>query len=235
MTETQFLETARNLARFHREHEKFYARAPLEEAASLQRTSAALRALAERWSTADPAAPEQAAPFSGAEDLNDERAIELAGILFMEGEGEPPEIARIKAELRAASQENDQAGEWLAAAMETSWGMAEALLQLSELADLLSERHRIITSDWRAASLAKLVARNLERARAIVEQLDLSPAGVREDLDGSRSYPAFLHSACDLIDVASDLAAESAALVHGNERRWRVFKQRVDELVEPDE
>jgi hypothetical protein len=34
-----------------------------------------------------------------------------------------------------------------------------------------------------------------------------------------------------LIYRASDLAAESAALVHGNERRWRVFKQRIDELV----
>jgi TPR repeat protein len=232
MADSQLLETARNLARYHREHEKFYARAPLEEAASLQRTSAALRALAERWSTVDPVAPQAAAPFSGAEDLNDERAIELAGILFMEGEGEPAEIARIKAELQTASEGNDQAGDWLAAAMETSWGMAEALLQFPELADLLSERHRIISNDWQAASLAKLVARNLERARAILEALDLSPAGVREDLGGSRSYPAVLHSACDLIDHASDLVAESAALVHGNERRWRVFKQRVDQLVD---
>jgi hypothetical protein len=234
MAQTEFLETARNLARFHREHEKFYARAPLEQAAALQRTSAALRALAERWSTVDPAAPEAAAPFSGAEDLNDERAIELAGILFMEGKGEPAEIARIKDDLQSASEENGQAGDWLAAAMETSWGMAEALLGLPELADLLSERHRIISNDWRAASLAKLVARNLERGRAILEALDLSPEAVREDLGGSRSYPAFLHSACDVIDHASDLAAESGALVHGNARRWRVFKQRVDELLEPD-
>jgi hypothetical protein len=232
MAQNQLLEMARNLARYHREHEKFYARAPIEEAAALQRTSAALRALAERWSTVDPNAPGAAAPFSGAEDLNEERAIELAGILFMEGEGEPVEIARIKGELQTASEENDQAGDWLAAAMETSWGMAEALLQFPELADLLSERHRIISNDWQAASLAKLVARNLDRARAILERLDLSPAGIREDLGGSRRYPAFLHSACDLIDYASDLAAESAALVHGNERRWRVFRQRVDELVD---
>lgn len=235
MAQDQFLEMARNLAHYHREHEKFYARAPLDEAASLQRTSAALRALAERWSTVDPSKPEAASPFSGAEDLNDERAIELAGVLFMEGEGEPAEIARIKGELQSASEENDQAGEWLGSAMETSWGMAEALLQFPELADLLSERHRIISNDWQAASLAKLVARNLERARTILETLDFSPAGVRQDLDGPRHCPAFLHSACDLIDHASDLAAESAVLVHGNERRWRVFRQRIDEMVEPDE
>ena len=111
MAPDRFLEMARNLARYHREHEKFYARAPLEGAASLQRTSAALRALAERWSTVDASRPEAASPFSGSEDLNDERAIELAGILFMEGEGEPAEIARIKRELGSASQENDEAGE----------------------------------------------------------------------------------------------------------------------------
>jgi len=226
---------ARNLARYHREHEKFYARAPLEEAATLQRTSAALRALAERWSTVDPRKPDAASPFSGAEDLNDDRAIELAGILFMEGEGEPAEITRIKRELQSASEENDQAGEWLGSAMQTSWGMAEALLQYPELADLLSERHRIISNDWQAASLAKLVSRNLDRARVILERLDFSPAGLRKDLQGPRSSSALLHSACDLIDHGSDLAADSAALVHENERRWRVFRQRIDQMIEADE
>jgi hypothetical protein len=32
-------------------------------------------------------------------------------------------------------------------------------------------------------------------------------------------------------DHASDLGAQSAALVHANERRWRVFRQRVEEIV----
>lgn len=222
---------AENLARYHREHEKFYARAPLEEAVALHRTSAALRALAERWSTVDPHQPEAASPFSGAEDLNDERAIELAGILFMEGEGEPAEIARIKHELESAAQGNHDAGEWLGQAMETSWGVAQGLLQFPELADLFAERHRIISNDWQAASLAGLVARNLERARAVLERLDLSTAGVRADLAGSRHYAAFLHSACELIDHASDLAVNSASLVHENERRWRVFRERVAQLA----
>jgi hypothetical protein len=231
MTQDSFLEMASNLARYHREHEKFYARAPLEEAASLQRNSAALRALAERWSTVDPSRPEAASPFSGAEDLNDVRAIELAGILFMEGEGEPAEIARIKGELRSASEDNAQAGEWLGNAMEASWGAAQALLRFPELADLVAERHRIISNDWQAASLMGILARNLERALAILEALDFWPAAVRADLDGPKAFPALLHSACDLIDHASDLAAQSAALVHGNERRWRIFRERVEELA----
>jgi hypothetical protein len=234
MPSDQFLEMARNLARYHREHEKFYARAPLEDAVSLQRTSGALRALGERWSAVDPHEPEVTSPFSGAEDLNDERAIEGAGILFMEGDSEPAEITRIKQELQSASQRHDKAGEWLGSAMEASWGMAEALLQYPELADLLSERHRIISNDWQAASLARLVARNLDRARTILEKLDFSPPVIREDLHGPRQAPAFLHSACDLIDHASDLLAESAVLEHENERRWRVFRERIDQMVQSD-
>ncbi len=231
MTSDPFLQMAENLARYHREHEKFYARAPLEEAVALNRTSTALRALAERWSIVDPDEPEAASPFSGSEDLNDERAIELAGILFMEGEGEPAEIGRIKRELQSAAQGNAEAGEWLVQAMETSWEVAEGLLRFPELADLLAERHRIISNDWQAASLARLVARNLERAGAVLEHLDFSPAAIREDLEGPRQSPAYLHSACELIDHAADLAALSASLVHDNERRWRLFRERVARLA----
>ena len=227
-----FLELASNLARFHREHEKFYARAPLENAASLSRTSVALRALAESWSSAEPHVPEVASPFSGAEDLNDERAIELAGIMFMEGESEPAEIARIERELEATARENAQSGEWLAAAMETSWAVVEKLLEYPELADLIGERHRIIANDWQAALLASLIARELDRARTILERLDFSPPAVRSDLEGPRRYSAYLHSACELIDHACDLTAASARLVHENERRWRVFRERVDQLVQ---
>ena len=42
--------------------------------------------------------------------------------------------------------------------------------------------------------------------------------------------PAALHMS-ELIDRASDLFVESATLVHDNERRWRVFGDRVSELA----
>jgi hypothetical protein len=54
---------------------------------AVQRMAVALRALAERWSRIEPGERSAMSPFAGAEDLNDERAIESAGILFMEGEG----------------------------------------------------------------------------------------------------------------------------------------------------
>ena len=78
------LAVARNLSQYHREHEKYYFEAPLTDAIAPQRTARTLIALAERWTSAEPAAAPAASPFAGAPDLNDDRAIETSGVLFME-------------------------------------------------------------------------------------------------------------------------------------------------------
>jgi len=96
--------------------------ASLAGAISLQRIARTLIALAERWSSVEPAAEPVASPFAGAPDLNDDRAIETSGVLFMEGGGEPAEIARIKSELETMAVGSEQVGSWLASVMEASWG-----------------------------------------------------------------------------------------------------------------
>lgn len=172
----------------------------------------------------------RASPFAGAEDLNDERAIEETGVLFMEGEGEPAEIGRIKRELEGGAAAAAETGEWLAQAMEASWAVAEGLLAHPELADLLGERHRIIANDWQAAGLAQLIARLSRRALALLEAVDFSPAALRADLKGDRRSASYLFSASEMLDRAADLSADSAVLVHENERRWRLFHERVERL-----
>lgn len=56
---------------------------------------------------------------------------------------------------------------------------------------------------------------------------------MRADLAGPRLVPGYLYSASELMDRAADLAAESAGLVHDNERRWRVFRARVEAIALP--
>jgi hypothetical protein len=223
------IESAINLSHFHHEHEKYYSAAPLEDALGLQRTALALKALAERWTSVEPGGRSAASPFAGAEDLNDERAIEGAGILFMEGEREPAEIARIKRDLRAAAASRDEGGAWLAAAMEQAWAVAVQLTRYPQLADLLGERHRIIANDWQSAELQRLIGRLLARAADLLDAIDFTPAALREDL---RTPARYLFSASELIDLAVDLTTESAALVHDNERRWRVFRERAESVRE---
>jgi hypothetical protein len=227
------LAVARNLSQYHREHEKYYSEAPLTGAISLQRTARTLIALAERWTSAEPAAAPVPSPFAGTPDLNDDRAIETSGVLFMEGGGEPAEITRIKSELQTMAASSEQSGSWLAAAMEASWTMAEALLSYPQLADLLAERHRIIGNNWQNAATAQLIARYLRRAVAVMEQVDFSPTWLRKDLAGPRSAPGYLYAAAELINHAADLSAASSVLTHENERRWRIFHERIDQITPP--
>lgn len=225
----QLLETIDNLSRFHREHEKFYSQAPLQQAREIQADSRALKSLAAHWSEVEPGEP-AASPIAGAEDLNPPGLAGESGILFMEGEGEPTEIAQMKGRIETMAADSEHTGEWLSAAMEQSWAVAGALVEFDDLADLLGERHRIIGNDWQAAGMSTLAGRFLLRALDLVAKVDFSPGPLREDLAGPRRNPAYLYSASELLDSAADLYAWSSTLVHENERRWRVFNERVRDL-----
>ncbi|WP_051684120.1 hypothetical protein [Blastococcus sp. URHD0036] len=116
-------------------------------------------------------------------------------------------------------------------AVQASWGMAVALLDVDALADVMGERHRIISNDRLAAHLQAVTADLLARAALMLDRLDLTPAALRADLAAGRVTPRRLYAAAEVISRAADLCCDSAGLVHDNERRWRVFRDRVDEVV----
>jgi hypothetical protein len=194
------LHTVENLAEFHREHEKFYAAAPREQAVVLQRHAGTLH------------------------DVADRAAAALDGVLFLEGQGEPAGLAALRREIRTLGEESVATGEWMAGAMQASWSTAAALLDISALDDLVGERHRIIANDWQAASTTVVVGRLLERAADVLDRVDA-------EADGAARTPRLLHSAAELIARAADLFGEAAGLVQENERRWRVFHDRVAALL----
>ena len=225
------LEVIGNLARSHHAHEEFYSQAPLRSAIQVQSVSRVLKALAARWATVEPSEHRVPSPFAGSVDLNPPGLTEESGVLFMEGEAEPAELATMRRDLGSLADDLERTGVWLAKAMEQSWGVAGSLADYPALSDLLGERHRIIVNDWQAAELQALVARVLRRALELLERVDFSPAAVREDIAADRAAPHYLLSASELLDRASDLIVESSVLVHDNERRWRVFSGRVEELA----
>lgn len=212
------------------EHELYYSHAPLHDAVALQQVSRTLKALAGHWMTAAPAAPGHANPYTGCDDLNVQAAIETLGVVFLEGEGEPAEIARIKRDLATMADDHQQTGSWLAQAMESTWASAAALLRIDRLADLLGERHRIIAANWQNAALNTIIAHLLRRAEDILELVELTRAAIREDLRRDRLIPRYIYSAAELIDRAADLLAEGSVLLHDSERRWRIFRERIAAL-----
>src|SRR5581483_481472 len=113
--------------------------------------------------------------YAGCDDLNVQAAIEQMGVLFLEGEGEPGEIGRIKRELATKASDCAQTGTWLGEAMQSTWNTAaKALLRIEPLADLLAERHRIITANWQNACLNTIIAALLTRANEILDQIDFT-------------------------------------------------------------
>jgi len=231
---TMLLTQVENLSRSHREHELFYSQAPLRDALALQTVSRTLKALAGQWLAAAPQSVAYANPYAGCDDLNNQAAIETMGVLFLEGEGEPAEMGRIKRDLATMADEHEQTGAWLSEAMQSTWNSALALLPIAALADLLGERHRIIAANWRNAMLSTLVANLLRRANDILDHVEFAPNALRDDMRQERLAPRYLYAAAELIDHAADLLAESAVVVHESERRWRVFWERVQELRATD-
>jgi hypothetical protein len=230
-SDSPLLHAILNLSTFHREHEKFYASAPREFAVTLQRHARTLQSLADKWTAATPSTTTPFSPYEGAEDLNSSAAIQLDGVLFMEGEGRPTEISHLIRDLRTAAQDQRDTSEWLGTAMRASWEMATTLAGIDELADMLGERHRIIANDWQAAQLNDLMSHLLDRAADILERVDFTPSALRADLAQARVSVGLLYSAAEIISHASDLCSDSAGLVHDNERRWRTFHQRVAGIV----
>jgi hypothetical protein len=220
--------TISNLSR-HREHEPFDASSPREPAVTLQHHARTLLALADHWSTTSARSGRSAtsSPYVGAEDPHSVAAVRLDGVLFLEGQGRPPQIAHLISDLRTFAKDQRGTGERLAQAMESSWKSAAALIPVGGLTDMLAQRHRIISRDWQAASMIALSSRILDRAADILEQVDFTPGALRADLAGGAVCIGRLHSAAELVARAADLCSESAGLLHGSERPWRTSSQRV--------
>jgi hypothetical protein len=228
---TPLLTAMLNMTFFHREHEKFYSTAPREQAVVLQRHSRTLHALADQWATTTPVTTPALSPYEGAPDLNASAALQLDGVLFMEGEGEPGEIRHLKRDLRTFAEDASGAGDWLTSAMQSSWDVAVVLLDIDELADMLGERHRIIANNWQGASMMTVAGRILQRAADMLDRVNFTPAAVRADLASGHASARRLSSAAEMIDHAADLFSEFGGIVHDNERRWRIFRSRVQDYV----
>lgn len=72
----------------------------------------------------------------------------------------------------------------------------------------------------------------LARAADMLDRVELTPAALRADLAGARVAPQRLHAAAEVLSHAADLCCESAQSVHDDERRWRVTRGRIDQVVQ---
>jgi hypothetical protein len=213
------------IARHHREHERYYATEGLEQAAALRRDAGALRALAERWLAGkatdgtDARYDDPQLQAAGCDDLNDPAAVATAGILFMEGEGEPSEIARVKAKLATHRDRCLRTGRWLDEKMQAAW-QREAALVTAEYADAAYARHKALMRTTLTASKLVVAGRLIGAAHAALAPRDHTPAQLRADPQGEGRL---LRAAAWLMDAAASLIAEQAAELGASDPDWTTY------------
>lgn len=202
-----------NIAWYHREHMRFNANLILEIGVDIGREANRLKVFGNYWQRAPetPFTP----PFdtsdrrfsaAGCPDLNPLAAVAGAGILFMEGGGEPEEIRLLKAKLKFEGERFRNKGQWLVDIMHLTW---KADLPLLDPAT---------PGAWPWASVVSLTLRGAKQRRMAgsmllvaldyLEQVDFKPAALRQNRPEAGKR---LLAAAWAMDEASRLFAENAA------------------------
>jgi hypothetical protein len=223
--EAQELGAMRNIATYHREHERYYTMSQLELAADLAREANRLKIVADVWLRGDATASggvdydDPRFQAAGCPDLNALPAIAAIGVLFMEGEREPAEIRALKGKLMGIGAGLAGAGQWLAEKMDAAWDR-ESVLLTPELVDAAWPRFQTIVTNWRGSREMQLVGKLLGVAVECLGRIDFSPAAVRARREHSARM---VRTVGWVIDLAARLLARSAANLGENDEAWTQY------------
>jgi hypothetical protein len=214
----------RNIASFHREHERYYTAEGVATAADLFREANRLRIVADVWMRPSGAgtAVESAPPgyeAAGCVDLNEPLTVAAIGVLFMEGEAEPAELRMIQAKMRAFAIGWAGAGKWVADKMRAAW-LREQALFTPALIELARPRYNTIANNWRGAGAISLAGRLLGLAGERLSRIDFRPVAVRADRAGAGRK---LRDTAGLLALAGQLRARGAAELAENDRDWTEY------------
>jgi hypothetical protein len=218
------------VARAHRRHERFYAMEGLEAAAALRRDANALRALADRWLEA-PTGPAGAIDdprfgAAGCPDLNADAATASAGILFMEGENEPAEIALLKRKLSAFAARHAEISRWLLEMMEHAWDR-EAILLKPGTAAVGFRRHLTVTRTALTAGKLGVAGRLVGAAHTALSAQDFRPAAIRADRNAAAEIA---RTAAWLLDTATAVLGEQASQLGYSDADWTAYIEELEGL-----
>lgn len=228
------LSVLRNIATYHREHERYYTVYKMQEAATLAQEANRLKVVADVWLGHGKPLDQPGVDFTdpryraaGCNDLNALSAIPSIGVLFMEGEGEPAELRVMKAKLDAQGTGMAAAGEWLADKMLAAWARESAALFAPGLIDGARARFQVIVTNWRGSRETLLAGQLLTVAVKWLEQLDFTPEKLRADRLNAGSR---LRDAAWTIDLAAQVIGRSAVDLAGNDPCWTHYRDRVDAM-----
>jgi len=213
----------RNIASFHREHERFYTLNITDAAADLYREANKLRIVAGVWLKDAAETPTASIDFSlpqyqaaGCVDLNALSAIAAIGVLFMEGEAEPGEIRVMKGKFESLAASWSHVGQWLASKMDAAWEREQAVF-VPNLIEVAQARFNTITTNWRGAREMHLAGQLLTRAATQLQAMNFSAAAIRAERSAAGQR---LLEIAGTLSLAGQIKARSAADLAENDRCW---------------
>lgn len=221
------------VARAHREHERYHSMLKLDDATAWRRDSNVLKVLADHWATLDVDATtgmdaatgmDPAHGAVGCPDLNGPAVVATTGVLFMEGAAAPAELTAMIGRFGDASERYRRLSGWLAGHMAAEWPRLAALLAPGT-ADAARPRFAALARTTAAGQAYDLVGHLLATAVTGLRGLDLSPSGVRADPAGAA---AVLRNASWLLDMAAARLAEVAAQLSLSDPDWTAFTEALD-------
>ena len=222
------IENLLRVARAHRRHERFYAMEGLEIAAALRRDASALRALADHWLEAPTGAADAVDDprfrAAGCADLNADAATASAGILFMEGENEPAELAALKGKLSDFATRHAEISRWLLDMMERAWDR-EAILLRPGTATAGFRRHLTVTRTALTAGKLGVAGRLAGAAHTALSAQDFRPAAIRADRRGAAEIA---RTAAWLLDAATAVLAEQASQLGCSDADWTAYIEELE-------
>jgi hypothetical protein len=228
------VEAQRNIAAYHREHERYYARQQTEHAAQLYREANVLKVLAGVWLEAPGPDPRPDVDTTqgryhpvASVDLNSRHAIAHVGVLYMEGPGElePSELIVMKTQLRGSAAGAMRAGRWLAEKAQGAW-QREQSLSATHSVELAAARLVSICTNWRASRFLHLSGRVLTLGLEVLARQDLSREGVRKDRGGAART---VLNAAWIITMAGSLQARCGMDLSESDRSWTAFLEGLDD------
>lgn len=211
--ENSALHTRHNIALFHRDHMRFNATLIIEMASDLSREAAKLKVFGDYWQREpDPVytrpfdTSHPSATAAGCGDLSPLSAIPNAGILFMEGLGEPEEIRVLKGKLKFRGEQYRDKGQWLVDIMAMIWKQDLELLDPAT-ADAWPWVS-VISNTWRGAKQRLAAGKLMLTALDYLEMIDFTPAALRKNRAASGKL---LLSAAWAMDAAATLFSQNNA------------------------
>ena len=214
-----------NVALHHREHVRFNSTMMLELAADISREADRLKVFGDYWQR--PEESRRTASFdisdprfgaAGCSDLNPLSAIAGAGILFMEGVGEPDEIHTLKEKLKSEGTRFSNKGQWLTDIMRMTWESDVELLDPAtpDAWPWIS----IASATLRSAKQRSMAGNLLLVALEYLEKVDFTPAAIRANRAASGKLVLL---AAWTLDAAAAVFSENAAGLSRAELEWAEY------------